>query len=144
MAEGIIHDIDPEPVRHQRLAGIDARMPVLPGILEFTLMEEHRQRIYRVADVTAAVRGTGLRLLAAHDFRHIALSPGGAVDIRALGRGERMALYLGSEGEGLPAELLARLETVRIPIAQGFDSLNVAAASAIALHEIRNRIANSE
>ncbi len=85
-----------------------------------------------------------VELLAAHDFRHIALSPGGAVDIRALGRGERMALYLGSEGEGLPAELLARLETVRIPIAQGFDSLNVAAASAIALHEIRNRMANSE
>ena len=39
----------------------------------------------------------------------------------------------------LPADLMARLETVRIPIATGFDSLNVAAASAIALHEIRNR-----
>ena len=50
-----------------------------------------------------------------------------------------MALYLGAEGDGLPAGLLARLETVRIPIAEGFDSLNVAAASAIALHEIRNR-----
>ena len=54
-------------------------------------------------------------------------------------RRERMALYLGTEGEGLPAALMPRLETVRIPIAEGFDSLNVAAASAIALHEIRNR-----
>ena len=38
------------------------------------------------------------------------------------------------------------LQTVRIPMAAGFDSLNVAAASAIALHEIRNRerVANSE
>ena len=58
----------------------------------------------------------------------------------------RMALYFGTEGDGLPAGLLARLHTVRIPMAAGFDSLNVAAASAIALHEIRNRepIANSE
>jgi tRNA G18 (ribose-2'-O)-methylase SpoU len=34
---------------------------------------------------------------------------------------------------------MRHMETVRIPIATGFDSLNVAAASAIALHEIRNR-----
>ena len=79
------------------------------------------------------------RALDAHGFSQIALSPGGEADIRALERRERMALYLGTEGEGLPAGLLARLETVRIPIAAGFDSLNVAAASAIALHEIRNR-----
>ena len=58
---------------------------------------------------------------------------------RRVERRERLALYLGTEGDGLPADLLARLETVRIPIAEGFDSLNVAAASAIALHEIRNR-----
>ena len=45
-----------------------------------------------------------------------------------------LALYLGTEGEGLPESLLARLQTVRIDMAQGFDSLNVAAASAIALH----------
>ena len=69
----------------------------------------------------------------------MALSPGGKADIRTVERRERMALYLGTEGDGLPADLLARLETVRIPIAAGFDSLNVAAASAIALHEIRNR-----
>jgi tRNA G18 (ribose-2'-O)-methylase SpoU len=77
--------------------------------------------------------------LEAHGFSQIALSPGGKADIRAVERRERMALYLGTEGEGLPADLLARLEAVRIPIAEGFDSLNVAAASAIALHEIRNR-----
>ena len=53
---------------------------------------------------------------------------------RRAGR-DRMALYLGTEGEGLPADLLARLKTVRIAMAEGFDSLNVAAASAIALHD---------
>ena len=62
----------------------------------------------------------------------------GALDIRDAGRPERMALYLGTEGEGLPASLLSRLTTVRIPIAPGFDSLNVAAASAIALHDCTN------
>jgi tRNA G18 (ribose-2'-O)-methylase SpoU len=77
--------------------------------------------------------------LDARGFDQIALSPGGKADIRTIERRERLALYLGTEGEGLPADLMARLETVRIPIAEGFDSLNVAAASAIALHEIRNR-----
>jgi tRNA G18 (ribose-2'-O)-methylase SpoU len=83
--------------------------------------------------------GSLAKALDAHGFAQIALSPGGKADIRTIERRERLALYLGSEGEGLPADLLARLETVRIPIAEGFDSLNVAAASAIALHEIRNR-----
>ena len=89
-----------------------------------------------------AYAGTHENLAAAldrHGFSQLALSPAGKTDIRMVERRERMALYLGTEGDGLPADLLARLETVRIPIAEGFDSLNVAAASAIALHEITNR-----
>ena len=70
-------------------------------------------------------------------FSQFALSPRGRTDIRDARRTERLALYLGTEGEGLPAGLLARLQTVRIAMAQGFDSLNVAAASAIALHIFR-------
>ena len=70
------------------------------------------------------------RALAAAGFTQVALSPAGRTDIRALHRAERMALYLGTEGAGLPDGLLAKLETVRIPIAAGFDSLNVATASA--------------
>ncbi len=82
----------------------------------------------RIAEVLAAAR-----------FDQIALSPQGKVDIRDIERGERMALYLGTEGEGLPASLMHGLATVRIPIADGFDSLNVATAAAVALHEMRNR-----
>ncbi|TIQ36604.1 MAG: RNA methyltransferase [Mesorhizobium sp.] len=67
-------------------------------------------------------------------FSQFALSPRGQTDIRAAERTSRLALYLGTEGEGLPDALLNRLRTVRIGMAQGFDSLNVAAASAIALH----------
>jgi tRNA G18 (ribose-2'-O)-methylase SpoU len=84
-----------------------------------------------------------LSALAAAGFDQVALSPAGRTDIRDLARSERLALYLGTEGEGLPADLLARIETVRIPIAEGFDSLNVAAASAVALHEIRNRLTSA-
>ncbi|UVC17653.1 TrmH family RNA methyltransferase [Mesorhizobium onobrychidis] len=67
-------------------------------------------------------------------FGQFALSPRGQTGIRDAKRTERLALYLGTEGEGLPESLLARLRTVRIDMAEGFDSLNVAAASAIALH----------
>lgn len=70
-------------------------------------------------------------------FRQIALSPSGKTEIGEVRRSGRIALYLGAEGPGLPEELLANLESVRINMASGFDSLNVAAASAIALHSLR-------
>ncbi|HEX6888025.1 MAG TPA: RNA methyltransferase [Candidatus Nanopelagicales bacterium] len=48
------------------------------------------------------------------------------------------ALLLGTEGDGLPRSLQQRCDLrVRIPMAEGVDSLNVAAASAIALHALR-------
>ncbi|WP_137932371.1 TrmH family RNA methyltransferase [Mesorhizobium comanense] len=67
-------------------------------------------------------------------YDQFALSPRGRTEIRDARRGARLALYLGTEGEGLPESLLATLQTVRITMSKGFDSLNVAAASAIALH----------
>jgi len=75
--------------------------------------------------------------LSAAGFELIALSPGNGQDIREANRPDRLALFLGTEGEGLPPALMARMRTVRIPMAEGFDSLNVAAASAIALHAFR-------
>lgn len=72
-------------------------------------------------------------------FSQFALSPRGETDIRSADRPPRLALYLGTEGEGLPEDLLARLRTLRIGMAEGFDSLNVAAASAIALHHFSKR-----
>ena len=49
----------------------------------------------------------------------------------------RPALLLGAEGPGLPDATLARCRTVSIPMAPGFDSLNVAVAAGIALHALR-------
>jgi tRNA G18 (ribose-2'-O)-methylase SpoU len=45
-------------------------------------------------------------------------------------------VLLGAEGPGLPANLLARARTVRIPMAAGFDSLNVATTSGVVLHQL--------
>ena len=50
----------------------------------------------------------------------------------------RLALLLGAEGPGLTAEALAAADArVRIPMASGVDSLNVATAAAIALYHLR-------
>ncbi len=50
---------------------------------------------------------------------------------------ERLALVMGTEGDGLPAETIARTtHVVRIPMKHGVDSLNVAAASAVAFWEL--------
>lgn len=50
---------------------------------------------------------------------------------------EKLAIILGTEGEGLSAETIAACDyTVRIPMTHGVDSLNVAAASAVAFWEL--------
>ncbi|WP_374977926.1 TrmH family RNA methyltransferase [Microbacterium trichothecenolyticum] len=55
-------------------------------------------------------------------------------------RPERVALMLGAEGDGLSRRALEAADTVvTIPMAGGVDSLNVAAASAVALWELRAR-----
>lgn len=46
------------------------------------------------------------------------------------------AVIVGAEGPGLPRPLLDRCRRVGIPMAEGFDSLNVATAAAIALHHL--------
>ena len=54
-----------------------------------------------------------------------------------LKQSEKLVLVLGTEGEGLHPETIAACDkTVRIPMAHGVDSLNVAAASAVAFWEI--------
>jgi tRNA G18 (ribose-2'-O)-methylase SpoU len=45
-------------------------------------------------------------------------------------------VLLGAEGAGLPADLLARTRTISIRMSPGWDSLNVAAASAVVLHHL--------
>lgn len=82
----------------------------------------------RVADPLAALERAG--------FTPIALSPSGAETLHDLKRPERAALLLGAEGPGLPDAVMARARTVSIPMAGGFDSLNLATTSGIALHRL--------
>ena len=60
-----------------------------------------------------------------------------SIDDARLAAEERLAVLLGTEGEGLRPETIAACDyTVRIPMAHGVDSLNVAAASAVAFWEL--------
>ncbi len=74
-----------------------------------------------------------LSLLATAGFDVLALSPAGAEPLAGLKRPPRAALLLGAEGPGLPPQVLERTRTFRIPMAPGWDSLNVASAAAVAL-----------
>ena len=73
-------------------------------------------------------------LLVASGLDVTALSPSGKRPIERRDWTPRSAILLGSEGPGLPREILARIATVRIDMAEDFDSLNVGTASGIALH----------
>jgi tRNA G18 (ribose-2'-O)-methylase SpoU len=86
----------------------------------------------------ARVGGAGIlaAALASEGFEVVALSPRGDVELPELAVGPRVAALFGAEGPGLPEALLARTRTVRIAMAGGFDSLNVATTSGIVLHSL--------
>ena len=63
-----------------------------------------------------------------------------SIDDPNLMQEERLAVILGTEGDGLMKETMELCDyTVKIPMAQGVDSLNVAAASAVAFWELGRR-----
>ena len=86
---------------------------------------------------------TGLARLAALGFKTVALAltdRSAPIDDPALMAEERLALILGTEGDGLAPETIARCDyTAKIPMSHGVDSLNVAAASAVAFWQLRAR-----
>ena len=63
-----------------------------------------------------------------------------SVDDPRLAAEDRIALVLGSEGDGLSDAIIEGCDyTVKIPMSHGVDSLNVAAAAAVAFWELRIR-----
>ena len=74
--------------------------------------------------------------LAQAGFEIWGLSPRGDVPIADIPPARRIALVLGTEGEGLPQTILSSFRTARIPQRRGLDSLNVATASGIALYQL--------
>jgi tRNA G18 (ribose-2'-O)-methylase SpoU len=85
----------------------------------------------RIADWRGAVGA-----LKERGFQVLALTPDpAAVPIGEIATGDRLALLIGSEGDGLSGRWLAAADVaVRIPMSRGVDSLNVAAAAAIACY----------
>ncbi len=85
--------------------------------------------------------GAGMELLRKAGFRTAAMalrSDALPVDSPVLAREEKLAVILGTEGDGLADETIAACDyTVRIPMYHNVDSLNVAAASAVAFWELR-------
>jgi RNA methyltransferase, TrmH family len=72
--------------------------------------------------------------------RRVALVAHGGRPLRELKLGEPLSFVLGAEREGLPAEVVERCDEVAtIPIVGEVESLNVAAAAAIALYERSRR-----
>ena len=82
----------------------------------------------------------GLRLLRRLGFRTVAMAlreDSLSIDDPRLSSEEKLAIVLGSEGDGLSDTTIAACDyTVRIPMSHGVDSLNVAAASAVAFWQL--------
>lgn len=83
---------------------------------------------------------TGLRNLRDLGFRTAAMalrSDALRIDDPRLQKTEKLAIVLGTEGDGLALQTIADCDvTVRIPMSHGVDSLNVAAASAVAFWQL--------
>jgi len=85
----------------------------------------------------------GMDTLRAMGFRTVAMAlrdDSLSIDDPRLRSEEKLAIVLGSEGDGLTDGTIADCDyTVRIPMSHGVDSLNVAAASAVAFWELGRR-----
>ncbi len=96
-----------------------------------------------IGDTAAQWPEPGLRILKEHGFRTAALAltdDSLSIDDPVLLRQEKLAVILGTEGDGLSQNTIAGCDfTVKIPMSHGVDSLNVAAASAVAFWELRAR-----
>lgn len=104
--------------------------PLLRRAVRVSVGTVLRVPFVRLASWPDGLRDRGLTVLA--------LTPdAGATPLRDIEAPERFALLVGTEGAGLsPAALAAADVRVRIPMAAGVDSVNVATAAAIALYSL--------
>lgn len=82
----------------------------------------------------------GLAAMKERGFSLVGLTSGGGKDLFAWRRPKRVVLVLGNESTGLTPEVDAMLdERVRIPMAEGVESLNVACAATLVCYEVMKR-----
>lgn len=84
-----------------------------------------------------------IQSLSEYGFRTVAMALSDnsiAIDNPVLSRENKLAIILGTEGDGLSDKIITEADYVaRIPMAHGVDSLNVAAASAVAFWQLRKK-----
>ena len=94
-----------------------------------------------IGETTADWPDKGMAQLRALGFKTAAMALSDnsvSIDDPDLAKEEKLAIILGSEGDGLTDSTIADCDyTVKIPMYHGVDSLNVAAASAVAFWELR-------
>ena len=94
-------------------------------------------------DQSAAWPQPALSLLQQFGFKTAAMALNDnaiSIDDPSLMKEEKLAIILGTEGDGLASSTIASCDyTVKIPMSNGVDSLNVAAASAVAFWQLGRR-----
>ena len=92
-------------------------------------------------DESREIKNDGFSLLKQLGFRTAAMALSNdsiSLSDPILKQEQRLAIVMGTEGDGLPEDVIRSCDyIVRIPMAHGVDSLNVAAASAVAFWELR-------
>lgn len=89
------------------------------------VQDDYQKRLRELGFKTAALALTDLSV---------------SIDDPVLSEEQRLAMIMGTEGDGLPAQTIADADyTVKIPMSHEVDSLNVAAAAAVAMWELRVR-----
>ena len=96
-----------------------------------------------IGEKPATMAREGIQLLHEHGFKTAAMAlneSAVSIDDPALAAEEKLAVILGTEGDGLPAATIDACDyCVMIPMSHGVDSLNVAAASAVAFWQLGKR-----
>ena len=97
----------------------------------------------RICDSPAEWRERGVQRLRELGFTTCAMAltdDSVSIDDERLMREDRLAIILGTEGDGLAKSTIANCDyTVKIPMSHGVDSLNVAAAGAVAFWQLSRR-----
>lgn len=95
----------------------------------------------RIGDSPEDWPEAGLKRLGSMGFKTAAMALSDnsvSIDDPQLNSEQRLAIVLGTEGDGLSAQTIAQCDyTVKIPMAHGVDSLNVAAAGAVTFWQLR-------
>ncbi len=97
----------------------------------------------KIGDAHADWPCAGIEKLKSIGFKTCAMALSGksvGIDDPALMREEKLAIILGTEGDGLSKTTIAECDyTVKIPMSHGVDSLNVAAAGAVAFWQLTRK-----